>query len=563
MNDGPLTRKALVDVALWLLLLVSLVVRCTHGLDLSDEMQYYGQIAALTAKGRLFDSDLFIQQLVYVPFYPFFKVHAALFQQTGLLLFGRLLLAACLLCLFIYSRQRIRLLGGGDVESGLAALALTFAAGYHGIFAISYNTISQIGWVLFLLWFFEWPSGKWWRWALLVVLTGLAHPTAAMSMGVLLSLRLLIERRFRDLFVWAVSALLAVGAAVALLSQFTSWRDLSQSLVFSKGFAGGSSLFLDPKQWRLAGIFLVSLAVLNLLPVRWLARLPWSWIWCALAVLVVRALVISHPESGYTADIAKMGALLVVVALARLRASIDAVTYSVEVPLRWLTLGIAAHFLTLVITSSNGLGQGIGAMLVALPLLLSLSCVPSSAMPASIHAGRRSGVIVLGLMVLLSAVHWTVGPYRDSRWYLPSSSVEQVPAFRHIWTSPAHVAWVNAFQQQLAGVLQGKDVLVVSEKPALYFVLGVVPQTCMLYMHSTGSAAAAEALRACLTRRYPAFMLYVQPDGQEVERINSVRQLASDYAQTKGGDCHMNLVAWSQFEPVAMRSVQYRLCQFR
>lgn len=564
MNEMPSTRKALLDGILFPLLLASLLVRCTHGLDLSDEMQYYGQIAALTAKGRLFETDLFVQQLVYVPFYPFFKLHAALFQQAGLVLFGRVLLAACLVALFVYARRHMRKLGGGHVESGFAALALTFAASYHGIFAISYNTISQLGWVLFLLWFVEWPAGRWWRWATLVVLTGFAHPAAAIFMGALLSVRLIIERRFAELLAWFAWAALVAGLALGVLLCFTSWQDLWQSLVFSKGFAVGSSLLSDPRQWRAACIFLLSLAVLNLLPLKWLARLPWSWIWCVMALLAIRSLFILHPESGYTAGIAKMGAWLVAAALARYRAAIDPEDASAVFGVRWLTVGIAAHFLTLVITSSNGLGQGTGAMLVALPVLLGLTSV-SWLLPG----GRRSertrqpSWVVACLMLLLSLVHWSVGPYRDSRWYQPSSPVTDMAAFQHIRTSPAHVAWLNAFQQRLAGSLRGQEVFIVSEKPALYFALGVEPQTCMLYMHSTGSAAAAVVLKACLKARHPSHMLYVRPNGVNDARINSVYMMADEFARSKGLHCQGDKDAWSLVEPAGMNSIQYRLCQTR
>lgn len=564
MNEMPSTRKALLDGILILLLLVSLVVRCTHGLDLSDEMQYYGQIAALTAKGRLFETDLFIQQLVYLPFYPLFKLHAALFEQAGLVLFGRLLLAACLLALFVYSRQRMRALGGGYVETGVAALALTFAAGYHGIFAISYNTISQLGWVLFLLWFVEWPAGYWWRWATLVVLTGLAHPAAAVLMGVLLTARLIIERRWRDLLAWLAWAVLMSCLALGLLFAFTAWQDVWQSLVFSKGFAVGSSLLADPSQWRAACVFLALLFVLNLLPVRWLARWPWSWIWCLVAVLVIRSLLIRHPDSGYTGNVVRMTAGLLVVALARWRAGLDPHDASAARRMRWLSWGIAAHFLTLVITSSNGLGQGTGAMLVALPLLLGLTpaaSVSGSRLGPTSGKGRPSGAIVAGLLLLLSLVLWSVGPYRDSRWYQPASQVSTVPAFRYIWTSPAHVNWLNAFQQRLAEPLHGQDVLIVSEKPALYFALGAVPQTCMLYMHSTGAPAAADVLNTCLARRHPAFVLYVQPDGAEDGRVGPVQKLSADFAQARGLHCQTDQVVWPQAGEPAMGSVHYSLCR--
>lgn len=556
----PLTRKALLDGILFLLLLASLVVRCTHGLDLSDEMQYYGQIAALTAKGRLFETDLFVQQLVYVPFYPFFKLHAVLFQQDGLVLFGRLLLAASLLALFVYARQRMRVLGGGRVETAAAALALTFAATYHGIFAISYNSISQLSWVLFLLWFIDWPAGGWWRWALLVALTGFAHPAAALMMGVLLSVRLIIERRFRSLFAWFAWAVFAAVAALGVLSCFTSWQDMWQSLVFSRGFAVGSSLMSDAQQWRAALVFLSLLAGVSLVPINWLTRLPWSWIWGLMGVLVVRALLVGHPESGYTAAIAKMGASLVVVALARWRAGIDPRDKLAMARVRWLTIGVATHFLTLVVTSSNGLGQGTGAMLVALPLLLGL--LPASSAAAAVSS-RGAGSALVWVMLLLCIVHWSVGPYRDSRWYQPSVQISGVPAFQYVRTSPAHAAWLRAFQQRLAGPLRGQDVLIVGERPALYFALDVVPQTCMLYMHSTGSQSAADVLTKCLGQRHPAFMLYVRPDASESERTSAVQQLFGDFAQARGLSCQDDHLPLPTAGSTGIDLVHYRLCQRR
>ncbi len=41
-------------------------VRVFHGLDFNDEMQYYGELVALTQSGRLFSADLFVQQMVYL-----------------------------------------------------------------------------------------------------------------------------------------------------------------------------------------------------------------------------------------------------------------------------------------------------------------------------------------------------------------------------------------------------------------------------------------------------------------------------------------------------------------
>ena len=55
------------------LFIASLVLRIFIGIDLTDEMQYYLQILGMVETNSLFSNDLYIQQLVYLLFYPFFK----------------------------------------------------------------------------------------------------------------------------------------------------------------------------------------------------------------------------------------------------------------------------------------------------------------------------------------------------------------------------------------------------------------------------------------------------------------------------------------------------------
>lgn len=559
MNEMPNKRKSILDAIFFLLLLGILFLRCTHGLDLTDEMQYYGQIASLAVNSRLFESDLFLQQLVYLLFYPFFKVHYILFGEVGLVIFGRLLLAFCLILLFVYSSRRLRAMGGGTVESGAAALALTFAPSYHGIFAISYNTISQIGWVLFLLWFVDWTSGRWWRWATLITLTGFAHPPAAIAMGVLLSIRLVVERRFSDLLFWFASAALAAAMALGLIFCFTNFQDLSQSLLFSKGFAVGSSLFSGFQLWRVVFLLLLPLVFLNLTPLKWVVQMHWTLGWCVIAFLAIIILIIDQSMSGFTRNISTMMAILVLIALSRWRSGVSLVDSSALIRLRWLTVGISAHFLTLVFTSSNGLGQGVGAMLVALPLLIGLT--PAMSISGKLESFLRpSSYIVAGLLVSLLVVHWCVTPYRESRWYLPSKQVSGISAIDHIWTAPDHVAWFQAFKEKFAKSLSGQKVLIVSDKPALYFALSVVPQSCMLFMHSLGDEISKEALRNCLDRRFPASILYVEADGSDLESRRSLKNFVIDYAQHRGMNCQEDMVISLAVEDANKRTASYMLC---
>ena len=76
-------------IATGLILLLILFIRVTRGLDLTDEMQYYGEIKGLIESGKLFSNDLFIQQTVYILFYPLFYLFHLAFGLEGFVFFGR------------------------------------------------------------------------------------------------------------------------------------------------------------------------------------------------------------------------------------------------------------------------------------------------------------------------------------------------------------------------------------------------------------------------------------------------------------------------------------------
>lgn len=52
-----------------------LVSRVFTGIDFTDEMQHYGELASLVATGKLFQADLFLQQAMYMFLYPVFRLY--------------------------------------------------------------------------------------------------------------------------------------------------------------------------------------------------------------------------------------------------------------------------------------------------------------------------------------------------------------------------------------------------------------------------------------------------------------------------------------------------------
>ena len=487
-------------------LLAVLFIRCWRGLDITDEMQYYGQILGLMESGRLFSSDLFVQQLVYLLFYPAFKLHHHVFGELGLVLFGRVVLALLLLALYASVRWELLKLGSGRWPAGIAAFAVTFAVPFHGIFALSYNTVSQIGWVLFVLWCMAPRAVSPWRWTALLVLVGFAHPVAAVAMVVALAVLLLSRPGEVEWRRWVAAALCGLMFSVALLFSFTSWADLSRALVFSGGFgAGGGALFADKTAFC---SLLAYMSVMVLLS--WgLPRMPKQWGWVAGVPLIVlmiwsgRRLVRDVWSYGYTVPIAQFAGLIAVgcVLLACLRPVASAAA------MRSLLLVSLVHLLVLVGTSSNGLAQGLGAFMVLVPLVCAL-------VSPQVSRGRPWLAITTSTLVLLLAtIHWSKAPYRDWPWYRLERSLDDVAAFRHLKVSTPNFDLLSSYREAVGLEMAGKAALIASERPGLYFALGARPQTCMLYMHSTGGTASTQALSSCLRQRQPEVILEVLEGG--------------------------------------------------
>ena len=217
------------------ILLLILFLRVTRGLDLTDEMQYYGEIQGLLETGKLFSNDLFIQQLVYLLFYPFLKIYHLIFGMEGMVFFGRLILAVMSVGIFIYAYQKLLSNSLPVFTSSLTALALTFAIPYHGIFSLSYNTVSQFTWIIFTLNFLQWERRNLILFGSVVIVTILAHPMSALMMGALLFVRLTYEGSLKEIramfYFYLVAGLMLAFIAINIATP----QEYVRALSFSSG----------------------------------------------------------------------------------------------------------------------------------------------------------------------------------------------------------------------------------------------------------------------------------------------------------------------------------------
>lgn len=126
MMNGPATTRGKFSAPAFLaasaVLSLIFFIRTTRGLDLTDEMQYYGEIRGLIETGRLFSNDLFIQQSVYILLYPLFYLYHLTFGLDGLVLFGRLLMSILTASVFAYAYRKLLALEFSRSIASLTAL---------------------------------------------------------------------------------------------------------------------------------------------------------------------------------------------------------------------------------------------------------------------------------------------------------------------------------------------------------------------------------------------------------------------------------------------------------
>ena len=561
--DVLLLRAGLLAAAGWM------VFRLLVGVDFTDEMQYYGEIASLTRTGKLFQSDLFAQQLGYVFLVPFFKLHAAVFPGLDwLFLSGRLLLFAG----YVVTAGLIaRVLRGEPPAARLAALALHFSWIPFQLFAPSYNTMAHllmIGLVAAWLRLGTGPVPARWRagfGAGLAVL-GFVHPPAGLVMAA--AYAWLLGRRAG----WAEPARLAawaVGVAGAILAGVRLWHgpdffaDLQVVVEFSRAHSVAHTI-LHPSQWpgllalvAAAGLFLAAQTVrrrggrlfpagprvvvwaLALLAFVFAGRTLWSgggrlgyapdalvlMLLLVLAVWLGEARAAGHPAGrrlSWLAALALGGFGLLCVRETMLwgtgffaLASFGALLAALAAQGRVLpgggdlaALGLAGGTL-FACTSGNGLHNfGVGCAFV-LPFLI-------ARLATALEAERARHPHVLLPLVLLPALMLVQGmrqPYREERGLAGFDWIQGVPALRGLQTSPDKrqaLAVYRTLQGDLD--LTGKRLLVIGPQPWIYFASGAVPATPMFFMHFDGIPAVDRILAERLFQAgEPDFLLVSCP----------------------------------------------------
>lgn len=542
-----------------LFLLLILFIRVTRGLDMTDEMQYYGEIKGLIESNKLFSNDLFIQQTVYLLFYPFFYLHHLFYGAEGFVFFGRLLMSMLSIGTYLYAYRKFLAFTFPPIIASLTALSLTFAIPYHGVFAPSYNTISQILWIVFTLKFFEWKWNDAISWGIIPIVTAFAHPTSAVMMSLLVITRLLIERRYKQLI-----SLFFIFLGVALILPpvifyFATPQEYLASLAFSSGYGVGSAFFSRKLYlitlFAIYTMFGICVALENrfvLIGMKFHLPINLSIIG---AIFLFLARVVGGAYTVWTVLIlSSLSALAYIWALSGI--SKDDTEFRQRI--NWLIVMLLGYATTLGMTSGNGIGQATGGFMVGLPFLLGIAINLAS----SDGLDKQYNVSCIAFVLILFAVHWTCYPYRESVWWKTNQSIQSIPEFRFVTSSQDRVNFMQQMKRDLGNATQGKRTLIVSEFPGLYFVLGSYIETCMLYMHSLTSNSSEKILLDCLGKKKPEVIVDISADNDIAHENSRIKEVMRNLYPQNSLKCTVNNISFSSASGNNNpKQLKYSLCE--
>lgn len=520
-------------------LFVVLFVRVAYGLDLTDEMQYYGEIKGLLETGRLFSNDLFVQQTVYVVLYPAFYFYHLIFGFDGLLVFGRLLLAAIIVITFFYSYKKLIGFGFSVGLSSAVAFALTFAIPYHGIFAPSYNTVAQVLWVIYLLKFYEWKTDIVFPFYIAAALAVLVHPTSGAIMFFLVLLRLFSELRIGFAFKYAIKSGLAVATAILVAFCFASPMEYLAALEFSSGFGVGAAFFSSTRDPFAMVMICLSFGMCLLL---W-RRIKVGYFPLVVSAIAVSIAIFATGKAGgaYTHGVVYVLSLLGVLAYLWVLSNTPRGGIDLRGKIDWFVVALLVYASTLAVTSGNGLPQATGAFMVGVPLLFGFALHSCSSETEGVGHSRKVPIVSL-MIVVLFLVHWAKYPYREYNFWNANASISSVSEFKYIKTSESRARFIYSMQTALSPYVQGRHVLIVSEYPALYFVLGGYSETCMLYMHSLPPGKAEKVFRGCMEYKNPEVVIDVFEANSYSGVDSHVKRVLGDYYLSRGYTCRDDAV---------------------
>lgn len=535
-----------------LALIVVLYIRVRSGLDMSDEMQHYGELTGLLETGRLFSNDLFFQQVAWIPFYSLLRTYYSVAGESHLILFSRFVLALVVFATFVFGINCLKRYGLAPSTAAKAMFCCTFPLTVGNIFSIHYNVLGQIVLLLFVLGLFNWNrerllgAGDVIRWSSLPLLAAFGHPILAIAIAMMLIAGLCGAGKWRSLkrLMLGLVGAAAAGLAVALL--FAPLDAYLESVAFSKGFGVGTASFNSISSLSLMGYFVVVMTLAIFFNFTGKKYLCLVLLLCVLAYTAVN-FATGRISTAISEENLALFILIVGALIGYLRP-----TGKDRQIVNWLIIVTCVISSIYAITSGNGPRAMIGSLMLVTPLLAALALHD---LKADLHQAGNiainyitslSRVFVMVALVAIYVLYWTQYPYRSARWYsndMPADTI--APMFSGLLIHPATFEYLAAVKEQSAD-LRGHKVLITGSFPALYYALDVIPETCMFFMHSIPSGATRSALESCLTSKSPQHVLYVTHPNTPLGD-DPVMKVVSDLYPVDQTSCNTYEIAFRAF----------------
>jgi hypothetical protein len=602
----------------FLILICILAIRIKAGLDLTDEMQFYSQIEGLVKTGNLFSNDLFIQQTGYILFYPFFYIYHLIFDFNGLVFFGRLLMAVLSLFIFFYSYEKLLHFKFTRTTSALAALSLTFSIPYHGIFALSYNTISQFLWIIFLVNFYQWGNGKPALCSWITVIMIIVYPTSALVMSLLLLARLIVERKRKEIIQFFLVFFFGLLFTASLLLYFSSPHSLLNSFNFSSGYGLGLNFFLDKWQPGLLLSYFALFFMLALLNRYFFRQGKASLFFCLWVIIIVFNLHpkyslmmiflilffiffectkkrLNHQLSNFKIPSFLCSPFLkdfffishfwwlmnffLVIAIYLFLEDKNQYQGGYSIKVFSILSGLFIFSFGWALSNNSLFGKKNESRLLWLGISI-LIFASSLAITSGNALGQSSGAFMIGLplmlgeavslnennntrflasismvfLVVLFIVHWSIYPYRDEFWWKQKYRIDSVREFNLINTYSKRLEFIDDVKKSLSFNLSGK-VLIASGFPAFYIISNAEPETCMLFMHDLGNNKSHDLLVRCLKEKNPETIFDFNYNG------GSTPNFIKDIYKERPFDCSIKSIKTNEDIRSHPKDIYYQVCK--
>ena len=492
-----------------------LLIRIFLFIDVTDEMQYYGQMLSLHRTGMLFHDDLFIQQLPYILIYYFNYLWINFQGIDYFIIFNRTIFSVLLFVLYFYWRNLLQSVYKGFRYSEIFSLILIVNVSFHGIFALNYNTGTMIIWTTVFLTLI---SGKYNR--LTTSITPLLFLFHLPSLfGAIILQFIFAFTSYRDkLLDFALTSSISLAIIIIYIFQFTNMEALKEAYNFSKSFGVGTFIFSDKTQsittiaFTIISILVLFIGYNNKLNVGHLkTNFELLTVLVSAILLFVFIVDLVRFQYSWAAFMAILGFWTI---LNLQLCSRNLIVQKVQI--NRINIVIIIWAMCVGITSGNGIGQSTPVLLIG-SLILVIE-IYNSRIKLKLKILNIFNIVTI---VTLQLIVFLFYPYRNQSFFQQDNIISVSGPLKGLITSSYKSNLIQNLRTDLYPITFDKRVVIFGQLPVAYLLLNVTPATCMFYLHSLPNYEALVRLQTCLGKKNPEQYIFLD-SAMKINYLNDV-----------------------------------------